>query len=93
MDYRTVSLSELKNCQFAKHDVINDEAARKQREHDLQSAMAYTNIEHDDIGIIIELASGERVQYFSDFLDFEGHLVELRGGYSIPVKSVFRIDI
>lgn len=93
MEYRTITLEELRASNFAGRDVIQDEKAQKQREHDLKSAMAYTNIEHDDVGLIIELESGERVQYFSDMIELEGGLVELKGGYAIPVKAVFRIDI
>lgn len=93
MEYRTISLDELKKASFPAHDVLKDEKDRELRNHDLRSAMAYTNTEHDDVGLIIQLADGEQVEYLSDFIEFEGQLVELKGGYAIPVKSILKVDI
>ena len=93
MEYRTISLEELRKAKFPPHDVILDEQERELRAHDLRSAMAYTNIEHDEVGLIIQLADGEQVEYMSDFIEFEGSLVELKGGYAIPVKSILKIAI
>lgn len=93
MEYRTISLDELRKAKFPAHDVLDNEDERELRSHDLRSAMAYTNIEHDDVGLIIQLADGEQVEYLSDFIDFAGKLVELKGGYSIPVKSILKVDI
>lgn len=86
-------MEELKKARFSAHDVISDAKELQLRLHDLKSAMAYTNIEHDEVGLIIQLASGEQVQYFSDLIELEGSLVELKGGYAIPVKSIVRVDI
>ncbi len=93
MKYRTVSLEELKKCQFAPRDVITSETERQTRAHDLRSAMAFTNIEHDEVGLIIQLADGELVEYLSDFIEFEDQLVELKGGFAIPVSSILKIEI
>ena len=93
MKYRTISLDELKKCKFPAHDVLASEEERQLRSHDLRSAMAFTNMEHDEVGLIIQLADGEQVEYLSDFIEFEGHLVELKGGYAIPVKAILKIDI
>lgn len=93
MTHRTISLAELKAADFPAHDVLTDPQEVAQRAHDLKSAMAYTNIEHDEVGIILQLANGEVVEYLSDLIEFEGPLVELRGGYAIPVKSILRIEI
>lgn len=93
MGYRTISLEELKKSKFPAHDVLKEKKDRELRSHDLRSAMAYTNIEHDEVGLIIQLAGGEQVEYHSDFIDFAGQLVELKGGYAIPAKSILKVDI
>ena len=93
MEYRTITLAELKAAHFPPHDVLSEDSLRIQRDHDLRSAMAFTNMEHDEVAIIIELQDGERVQYLTDLLEFEDTLVELRGGYAIPVKSIYRVVI
>lgn len=93
MQYRTITLPELKKVKFPAHDVLTNEQEKQLREHDLRSAMAYTNIEHDEVGIIIQLSDGEQVEFLSDFIELEGRLVELKGGYAIPVKSILKIDI
>lgn len=93
MEYRTISLEELKKARFPAHDVMTDGKDQQLRIHDLNSAMAYTNIEHDEVGLIIQLHSGEQVQFFSNFIDLEGSLVELKGGYAIPLKSILKVDI
>ncbi len=93
MPYRTITFEELKQCTFPANDVITDEVKRQQRAHDLRSAMAYTNIEHDEVGMIIQLESGEQVEFLSDLIEFEGRLVELRGGHAIPVHAIIKIEI
>lgn len=93
MEYRFISLDELKKARFPAHDVLKEEKDRELRSHDLRSAMAYTNIEHDEVGLIIQLASGEQVEFLSDFIELEGQLVELKGGYAIPVKSILKVNI
>jgi len=93
MSHRRISLEELKRAKFPAHDVISTEAERHQRAHDLKSAMALTNIEHEEVGLIIQLVDGESVEYISSLIEFEGPLVELKGGYAIPVKSILRIEV
>lgn len=55
--------------------------------------MAFTNTEHDEVGLIIELANGEQVEYVSDMIDLEESLVEVKGGYAIPIKSIVKVEI
>lgn len=93
MEYRTISLDELKKCKFPAHDVLTSEEDRQLRSHDLRSAMAFTNIEHDEVGLIIQLADGEQVECLADFIEFEGNLVEFKGGYAIPVKAILKVEI
>ncbi|MCE2935477.1 MAG: hypothetical protein ACK5V5_03330 [Cyclobacteriaceae bacterium] len=93
MNYRRISLDELRKSHFAPHDVLTDHLECRQREHDLRSATAFTNTEHDEVGLVIELANGEQVEYVSDMIDLEESLVEVKGGYAIPIKSIVKVEI
>ena len=51
--YRQISIDELKNSSLAKSNVLANAKDVMQRKHDLIEAMAYTNTEHDEVGIIL----------------------------------------
>ncbi|MBX7127164.1 MAG: hypothetical protein K1X47_15825 [Cyclobacteriaceae bacterium] len=93
MSTRSIDLQELRQAHFPPHDVLTDPADRFQREHDLRSAMAVTNTEREEVGLIIRIASGDEVEYLSDMIELEGDFVEVRGGYAIPVKAILRVEI
>ncbi len=93
MSHRLISREELKEVKFPNKDVLQSEEERNLRTHDLKSAMAYTNIENDEVGLIIQLADGEQVQYMASLIALAGSLVELQGGFVIPVKAIVRVDI
>jgi hypothetical protein len=91
--YRQISVDELKNSSLAKANVLANAKDVMQRKHDLIAAMAYTNTEHDEVGIILQLASGEKVECVTDFLEYEEPLVELRGGVAVPVNCILSVEI
>ena len=93
MSHRLISREELKEVRFPDKDVLQKKEDKDLRTHDLKSAMAYTNIEHDEVGLIIQLADGEQVQYMASLIELAGSLVELKGGLVIPVKAIVRVDI
>jgi hypothetical protein len=33
------------------------------------------------------------VEVFSDFIDFEGEFVELKGGCIVPVKAIEKVEV
>jgi hypothetical protein len=59
----------------------------------LHTAMNETNNDHDDIGLIVHLATGERVEVLSDFIELSGDFVELKGGCIIPVHAIEKVEI
>lgn len=79
--------------QFPKGDVLYTEVARQDRLHDLRTAMNETNLDHDDIGLIVRLANGDRVEVNCNFIEMSGDFVELKGGYTIPVRAIEKIEI
>jgi hypothetical protein len=92
---KIVSLTphELSSEHFSFHDVLknpDDQAARK---HDLHTAMNETRSDHDDIGLIVHLATGERVEVLSNFIELTGDFVELKGGCIIPVHAIEKVEI
>lgn len=79
--------------QFAREDVLKTELERNNRIHDLRTAVTETNDDHDDIGLIVRLANGERVEVSCNFIEMSGEFVELKGGYMIPVRAIEKIEI
>jgi NACalpha-BTF3-like transcription factor len=74
-------------------DVLSDPEKKEQRKHDLHTAMNETQQDHDDIGLIFQLASGERVQVMCNFIEMSGDFVELKGGYVLPVRAIEKVEI
>jgi len=84
---------ELSMEHFSPHDVLKKEEDRQIRKHDLHTAMNETNQDHDDIGLIVHLATGERVEVLCNFIELSGDFVELKGGCVIPVKAIEKVEI
>jgi hypothetical protein len=91
----TVSMTpeEIARQHFSDRDVLYTPEAQEARMHDLKTAMIETSENHDDFGLIIRLASGERVQVFSNFIEVDDHYVQLRGGHIVPVRAIERVEI
>ena len=78
---------------FSSSDVLKNPEDRKVRKHDLITAMSETNLDHDDIGLIVHLATGERVEVLSNFIEMSGDFVELKGGCIIPLHAIEKVEI
>ena len=89
----TMTPSEIVTQHLPSFDVLPDAEQRVARKHDLISAMNETNLDHDDIGLIIQLATGERVEVLCNFIEMSGDFVELKGGYVIPVRVIEKVEI
>jgi ribosomal protein L16 Arg81 hydroxylase len=75
------------------HDVLKNEEDRMTRKHDLYTAMNETNLDHDDIGLIVHLATGERVEVLCNFIELSNDFVELKGGCMIPLHAIEKVEI
>ena len=84
---------ELSKQHFAKHDVLKDDSERQSRNHDLRSATAETYQDHDEIAIVVRLSNGKRVKVLSNFIEWGGDFVELRGGFAIPVRAIEDVEV
>jgi len=89
----SMSPSEIVKEHLPSFDVLKDSEQQKIRKHDLHTAMNETNSDHDDIGLIIQLATGERVEVLCNFIEMSGDFVELRGGCVIPVRVIEKVEI
>jgi NACalpha-BTF3-like transcription factor len=85
--------AEIATQQFPAFDVLKDPEKRAERNHDLVTAMAETQMDHDDIGLIVQLATGERVEVMCNFIEMSGDFVELKGGHIIPVRAIEKVEI
>jgi hypothetical protein len=88
-----MSPSEIIKEHLPSFDVLRDSEQKKIRKHDLHTAMNETNTDHDDIGLIIQLATGERVEVLCSFIELSGDFVELKGGCMIPVHVIEKVEI
>ncbi len=93
MTNRKISLVTAGHLQFAQEEVLKEAEDRAERDHALRSAMAQSNNDHDEIGLIVRLADGETVEVFSSLIDYESDLVEVKGGYAIPVRPIVRVEL
>ena len=89
----SMSPAEIVNEHLPSFDVLLDPEQKKIRKHDLHTAMNETRSDHDDIGLIIQLATGERVEVFCNFIEMSGDFVELKGGFIIPVHVIEKVEI
>lgn len=93
MEHTSVTPAEIVKAHFAHDDVLTLQEDRSEREHALRSATAYTMDSHDEVGLIVKLANGETVEVLSNMVELEGDFVELKGGYSIPVKAILKVEM
>jgi hypothetical protein len=91
--FEHMTLEEIANEHFVKQDVLREEYDRLSREIDLKAATMEAFDHHDEIGLIVRLMDGRRVQVKSNLFELhEGH-VELRGGVTIPIRAIERVQI
>jgi len=90
---KPISVPELSAQHLSIIDVLTTEEDQKRRIHDLTTAMNETNQDHDDIGLIVHLANGDRVEVLSNFIELSGDFVELKGGCIIPLRAIEKVEI
>jgi len=91
--HKNYKWTEISKQHFAVEDVLNSEEEKISRLNDMRAATMETYQDHDDIGIIVRLANGRRVEVMSNFIELEEDFVELRGGFHIPLKVIEKVEI
>lgn len=90
---RTLTPEDLSQLPVAKTEVLKNPEEIAERSHALRTAMALTNSEHEDVGLVVQLENGETVAVVSNLVDWEDQLVELRGGVTIPLHAIVRVEL
>lgn len=90
---KKVSSIEIGGFRYVNTEVLQDAEDRINRKIDLESAMAVTNTEHEEIGVIVKLESGEEVEVLSSLIAVEGAHIEVKGGHLIPIAAILRVEI
>lgn len=90
---KTVQATEIAHFHYPAIDVLRDEKSRLNRQIELNSAMAVSNIEHEEIGLIVQLRDGEQVEVLSNMIEVEGDSIEVKGGHLIPIAAILRVEI
>lgn len=91
--FTQMALEEIAHEHFPKDDVFREEYDRVSRQIDLKAATMESFDNHDEIGLIVRLSDGRRVQIRSNLFELhEGH-VELRGGVTIPIRAIEKVQI
>lgn len=93
MTAKKISIEELRDQHFPQEDVLQTFEERFERGHKLRTAMALTNEYHEEIPLIVRLATGEDVEISSSMIDFEDDYVELKGGFGIPVVAIVDVGL
>lgn len=88
-----MSLDQIAKEQFSKADVFREGDDRKSRELDLRAATMETFDDHDEIGLIVRLQDGRRVEVKSNMFALHDHFVELRGGVIIPIRAIEKVEV
>jgi hypothetical protein len=83
---------EIKAAHFASREVLMDEDERKERFRKLIKAVIISHVEHEDVGIVIKLDTGEMIETYCNLIDFADDYVMLKGGTVIPLTSIVDIE-
>ena len=89
---RVLDLNEIKSKFFIERDILFNTEAKKTRLQKLQKAMMLSHIEHQTIGIITTLFSGEVVQVYCDLIECADDFVQLKGGIIIPIRAIVDVE-
>ncbi len=90
---KTYQSTDIAPLRYSMEEVLTVETDRINRLIELNSAMSVSNIEHEEIGIIVRLRDGEEVEIVSSIIDVEDDSVEVKGGHLIPIHAIVRVEI
>lgn len=88
-----MTVEQLADKHFYTKDVLLGDKKRAERKHLLESAARETQQDHDEIGLWIRLQDGRTAEVFSNFIAIANEFVELRGGCTVPVKAIEKVEI
>lgn len=89
--YTSLTLKEIAKEHFPKEDVFREEYDRVSRQIDLKAATMESFDHHDEIGLIVRLVDGRRVEVKSNLFELHEDHVELRDGVVIPIRAIEKV--
>lgn len=92
MDVRKIDPEKMKNEHFTHSAVVISEDDRVTLIGKLLRAVILSHREHQMIGIVIKLESGEIIETFCDHIDFADDFVMIKGGATVPVKAIVDVE-
>jgi len=92
MNVRKITPEEVPFMRFTHTEVLNDLNERVERNWKLHKAVALSNVDHLDIGLVVQLDSGEVIETYTSLVDYADDYIEKKGGYFIPLHAVLEID-
>ncbi|HEY3404130.1 MAG TPA: hypothetical protein VGK59_12125 [Ohtaekwangia sp.] len=92
MNVRKINPEEIVSVHFPHADVLHNNQEKDERDVKLHKAVALSNIEHQDIGIVLQLDTGEIIETYSPLVDYADDFVIIKGGYFIPVWAIVDVE-
>ncbi len=89
--YTSLSLNEIAKEHFPKEDVFREEYDRVSRQIDLKAATMESFDHHEEIGLIVRLKDGRRVEVKSNLFELHEDHVELRHGVIVPIRAIEKV--
>ena len=77
---------------FAPYDVLQDSRLRAERKLQIQKATALGNVYQHKVKIICQMADGQVGQIITTIWQSDDNHVSLKGGRTIPVSAILRIE-
>jgi uncharacterized protein (UPF0248 family) len=88
----TVPKENIGQFKFCKEEVIKDTSSRKLRMYDLDKALSLGNLYHQKVKIVYMLRNGELQQVETTVWAVGEEYVILKGGITIPVHAILRVE-
>jgi len=92
MNVRKINPEEIPLIHFSHEDVLRNREEKEERDHKLHKAVTLSNVEHEDVGIVLQLDTGEVIETYSILVDYADNFLVLKGGYFIPVWAIVDVE-
>lgn len=77
---------------FSQHEVLQDSQLRAERKFQIQKATALGNVYQHKVSIICQMADGQVGQVMTTIWQSDDKYISLKGGRTIPVTAILRIE-
>jgi hypothetical protein len=89
-EFKTIEKEDIQSLKFPHSEVLEDDAAIKQRKSDLERALSLGNLEHSKIQIYFEDSISKKMVETTVWALTDESVV-LKQGVEIPITRIFRI--